>query len=498
VTEPSIIQDSYSIKNAPQEDWVTSGRLTSERLLVEPPEQLRLDLGDSILSDSVIDAELSTGVEIGSESAFPVNIPLKTNPAPPAQPQKRGALAEDLTQAQSLVQEQIERIEHLEQALDQSLASAAEMRLQLIHQQFLENQLASTEEIANIQQQAIAQLKKQLTQQKQSLEAQQQELQAQRYSFQELLTTLEAIAQGQPTTLDSFKKQHHQLLTRALKLEPKDQLEQQSELNQPNIAQSNTAQPDPPKTLLQPPSADPVESPLDLLDSLEPEPVSQEQAVTILQNLWQTLGDREASIQQLETELHRAHSALQEQQALINSLQQASTSKINSGSLLDKEFFSAHSKIQELETQLSKQTTTQTILQHTCNELEQTRDRQQTRIIELEHHTADIQEEILKQAQQASEYETAVQHWKDRYHRSKDYLIRFKELVEQFSQVDSAQTFSALSSELANLLAEIEPITSDPSNPETLTIPPALSTSRNTKMDLPDFLARRPRYRVRP
>ena len=64
---------------------------------------------------------------------------------------------------------QRERIEQLEQALEQSLASISELKLQLKDQHLLETQLAATEEIANIQQQAINELQRQLMQQ-QSLE----------------------------------------------------------------------------------------------------------------------------------------------------------------------------------------------------------------------------------------------------------------------------------------------------------------------------------------
>jgi myosin heavy subunit len=420
VTEPSIIRGSCLVDPTSSKSWVDSeraGKISSE--------QLWLDLGD-VLSPR----DRPSSARSRSTSA-----------ADSVQAQKHEAIIEDLVQAQALIQEQVERIQNLEQALDQSLAYAAEMRLQLIHQQFLENQLASTEEIANIQQQAITHLKKQLVQQQEGLESQKQELQTQSYTFQELLTTLTDFSQELTSPFDS------------------------SAAAPPNSG-----------------------------DVSETAPTASGQAITFLQTVRQVLGDRNAAIHQLETELHRVHTALQEQQALINTLQQASAQNRP----LDKEFFSAHSKIQELETQLSKAITTQTILQHTYQETEQIRDRQQTRILELEHHAADMQEQILQQAQQASEYETAIQHWKDRYYYSRDYLMRFKELVEQFSQVDCAQTFSALSSELATLLAEIEPLTAPQGGSETSAIPTPLPTPRTSKMDLPDFLARRSRYRVRP
>jgi chromosome segregation ATPase len=60
--------------------------------------------------------------------------------------------------------DQLERIGQLEQALEQSLTSLNELKQKLKDQHLLETQLAATEEIANLQQQAITQLKQQVTQ----------------------------------------------------------------------------------------------------------------------------------------------------------------------------------------------------------------------------------------------------------------------------------------------------------------------------------------------
>jgi hypothetical protein len=137
-----------------------------------------------------------------------------------------------------------------------------------------------------------------------------------------------------------------------------------------------------------------------------------------------------------------------------------------------------------LETQLSRQASAQAILQHVCQELEQTRDRQQNRIAELELLNADMQEQILQQAQQASEYEAAVQHWKDRFLNSQDYLSHLKHLVEQ--------AVTNPSEELAALLNAIQIVTTDNAEDNSSGLIP-----RSPKMDLPDFLLRRQRYRVR-
>lgn len=64
---------------------------------------------------------------------------------------------------------QSERIDQLEQALEQSLTSLNELKQKLKDQHLLETQLAATEEIANLQQKAITQLKQQIAQQQQAL-----------------------------------------------------------------------------------------------------------------------------------------------------------------------------------------------------------------------------------------------------------------------------------------------------------------------------------------
>jgi DNA repair exonuclease SbcCD ATPase subunit len=68
-------------------------------------------------------------------------------------------LMADLTASVALIQHQTERIAQLEQALDQTLLQVEEARSQLVRQEWIEEQLAATEEFANVQQQAIHHLK---------------------------------------------------------------------------------------------------------------------------------------------------------------------------------------------------------------------------------------------------------------------------------------------------------------------------------------------------
>lgn len=374
---------------------------------------------------------------------------------------------DELSALRSLVHEQAKRIHDLEQALDQSVSSGADLRLQLVNQWFLEAQLASTEEIANIQQQAITQLKRRLSQQQLALEAYENQTEGETQSFQELLLSLEDLAEGQQTNLKRLWLRIHS--DRAETQAQQTYLDWLAKLYPTLEGQQNL------ESFSQ--SLD-----VDLADST----ISHEQLQPNLLELGQHLTKRQAAIEQLEMELHRAHIALQEQQAMIDTLQQTHSARsLASDSPLEQELFTAQCKIQELEIQLSKQTTTQAMLQHFCQELEQTRDRHQTRIAELEHQTADMQEQILKQAQQASEYETAIQHWKDRHHNGHDYLSRLKELIEVLPNS---------SAELSEILVILQTATADAVEIEGDCS--ALSL-KGPKMDVPDFLLRRHRYRVR-
>lgn len=84
-----------------------------------------------------------------------------------------------------------------------------------------------------------------------------------------------------------------------------------------------------------------------------------------------------------------------------------------------------------LEAELAKQMQTQALLQQACLELEAERSSQQARLAELEQQSVDMQEQILSQAQQASEDETAIQHWKDRVAQGQAELTALRELLAQ-------------------------------------------------------------------
>ncbi len=267
-------------------------------------------------------------------------------------------LTAELAQMRSLTRNQMERIWQLEQALDETSKISDDFKRQLVQQGFLERQLAATEEIANIQQQAITQLKHKLI----VLEQKVGEAQERDQAYQGRLDAAETFAKNRQTDL-----------------------------------------------LLQLPGIG--EAPVDVLKQ----------------------------------------------------------------------------QLADLEAQLAKRTATQALLHQACQELEGDRDRNLTRIVELEQQTAEMQEQIISQAQQASEYETAVQHWKDRFKIAQDKVAQLKALLDQGDFPPA----------VLEILAAIQALTP----PEPLgyqpVIRPSYPLNQDLKMDLPDFLTRR-RTRNRP
>jgi chromosome segregation ATPase len=226
------------------------------------------------------------------------------------------------------------------------------------------------------------------------------------------------------------------------------------------------------------------------------------QAHAQVSELSQILNDRQTALSQLETEIQQAHITLQEQQALLDRLQQAHPQQASTGAIVSPtetpesrppaitpDLATAHAKIVALEAQAAKQTTAQAMLRHACQELEEERDRQHVRLTELEQQTNDMQEQILRQAQQASEYETAIQHWKDRCLSSQSGVIKLKSVLEGVLPNPPAE----LSDVLAALLAAANE-TTEPGSPGLL---PPTPFNREPKVDLPDFLIRRRNHKTR-
>jgi chromosome segregation ATPase len=89
---------------------------------------------------------------------------LSLTPAESLWEQERQSLLNQLAETRAVDQNRLERIQQLEQALDQTLITLEELKQQVQDQVLLEHQLAYTEEFSRVQQQAIAKLNEQLVQ----------------------------------------------------------------------------------------------------------------------------------------------------------------------------------------------------------------------------------------------------------------------------------------------------------------------------------------------
>ncbi len=99
-----------------------------------------------------------------------------------------------------------QRVCWLEQALDQCQCYIDELKTQLVQQEFLEKQLAITEDVSNIQQQAIATLKAQLADQ-QDLAAQAASAREQKQTTEAALQHSEALVKHQQLELEQLRSQ---------------------------------------------------------------------------------------------------------------------------------------------------------------------------------------------------------------------------------------------------------------------------------------------------
>lgn len=464
MSEPNVTRSSCSAEPGQSSGWVTPLNAVARTPLVG--EQLTLHLGSSGLDLA------ATPAAPGLTASLPLRAPIEPEPA----------LVAELMQLRSLAQDQLRRIRSLEQALDQALDLVKELRRQVVDQEFLETQLATTEEISNVQQQAIIRLKRQLAQQQQDLEAQLSEIQARDHALQDLLSTLESLTETQQAELERLRNQLHR--DRSETQANQAQLESQVQELQTAFATQQRR-----------------------VSELEAQACSVWSLVASL-NVW--LDESQCQLHDLRQQLdgagqlklasfveHLDHWLRQLQTIMqdhplpptatlatppLNSKLKPRKAVNGPTAFLEQELAIAQGKIEELETQIAKQLTAEAMLQHLCQQLELDRDQQQARMTELERQTADMQEQILRQAQQASEYETAVQHWKDRYLQNGQQLQHLKELVERLLPNPPAELAELLSTIQNSALPTIDPVS-----------PALFPASRSTPppVDLPDFLLRR-------
>ena len=277
-------------------------------------------------------------------------------------------LLEDLTTSMELIQHQADRIAQLERALDQTLVQVHDVRSQLVRQEWIEEQLAATEEFANVQQQAILHLKGRIDDRTSSVE---------------------------------------------------NVLENPIVKNQANVNATPSAR-------------------------LEVRYVQAQQQI----------------------------------QALSQKLREDSIQSATLPEMTDAEREEAwwREQLVTLEVELAKHLQTQAFLQQACTEMEHDRDLDQRRILELGNQSAEMQEQILRQAQQSSEYEAAIQHWKDRFYQLQNQMLSILELYDQLSE--------PIPDAIANLLDSLpQPTVSEQMQ--------SLRRALPRRSDLPEFLQRR-------
>ncbi len=335
------------------------------------------------------------------------------------------ALVIELTEVQASDQERVARIYHLEQALDQAIQCISDLKAQVQDQQVLESQLANTEEFAYVQQQAIARLKLQIVDQGQALEAQIIETQQRDQAVEELLVSVEVITQTQQRELERLR----------LKL-MEDQREAQGQRTRLGIQ----------------------------LQDVQTQLESRQLRVSELEA--ETLTVR-ALTTSLQVQLESARDQIRELSAKSPALV-----------AMRQDFAKARGQVEELEQQIAQQTINHTRWQQIHQEMEEERDRLQIRVTNLELQTAEMQEQVLHQAQHATEQETAVLYWKDRFLASQDERAQIRERLQQVND-------PVVRSLLAQRFNDLPPEKTESRHFSTLPLPKLLPP------DLPEFLTRR-------
>ena len=382
------------------------------------------------------------------------------------------SLLSELADAQTLDQDRLSRIHHLEQALDQAMTSLEEQRLKLQDQAVLEGQLAATEEFSSVQQQVIARFKLQLAEQQQALEAQILETQQRDQAIQELLATIETMTQAQQQEVEKLR----------LRLSQDQQDAQTSRSRVDKQIQDLQAA---------------LESRQQRVSALESETLSARTLTASLQGQLETsqqqikelstsLRQYRSSLAQLEAQIEQTHMALEARQTLAARSPAAEPPASAIG--LQQELAEALRQVEALEEQIAQQALYQTRSQQTQQELAADRDRLQAREAELERQAAEMQEQILQQAQQTTEYETGVQYWRDRHATSQRQMAHTRDLVEQALAIAETDNVSPTLIELLAALQTIQPAM-PPEHLEPLPI--AMPLPRLGTVELPNFLVRR-------
>ncbi|MBV9389236.1 MAG: hypothetical protein JOZ78_22680 [Chroococcidiopsidaceae cyanobacterium CP_BM_ER_R8_30] len=197
-----------------------------------------------------------------------------------------------------------------------------------------------------------------------------------------------------------------------------------------------------------------------------------EQSLASLHELRQKLTDQ----QLLETQLVATEEIANLQQQAINELQRQLAA-------LKQDLIAGQTRIEALETQLAGQHTAQAQLQHAYQEMAAECEQGSSRLEQLEQETTLLQEKLLQQAQQASEYETAVHYWKNLYKERQHQLLELKTALKELLPDPQDQLLDIL--EAIQPLADIETAELTGSNLSSMPL-----KKQPLQVDLPAFLIR--------
>jgi len=293
------------------------------------------------------------------------------------------------------------RIKHLEAALEQCEMYINDLKALLSDQEFLESQLASTEEYSHIQQKAIVALRDQL-------------------SYQQNAESELEILRDQRAALSAQVDQQLQSLT-----------ELQSKFTQAerevNRLQSLSQKLD-----------------AELQLALDTDVESTQQRIIAQQTnerLRAEIRNLEDNVKLLNNRVSKHDSEQKRYRAIINALQNAQKSDSQKNLAIrnmSSSLLMAQDTITALENELSSQSLMQAQLQQASFELEENVKDNFVRIDAQERQIAEMQEQILHQAQAAHEYETAVQHWKDKAEKYESLLGQLFNLLDTLPESPDA------------------------------------------------------------
>jgi chromosome segregation ATPase len=277
----------------------------------------------------------------------------------------------------------VQRICLLQQALDQALDTLDELKLRVEDHQLLESQLAQTEEYSNAQQKIITNLKAQLD----------EKSEWQNHILQKLLLGVQHMINQQQLELERLRVRIQQSQT-----EVQDYL-----VRIKNYYQS---------------------APSDRLFEQDLELTSEVMVVRALTvSLSSQLQAAQQHIRELDTSLtrHQVNFArlLAYQESIVrqladpDSLTQVETEAWEEDPIALMQIIRAQQqKLEELNHELSEQFRQQNRLKYRCQELAAERDHYKRQLLVLQQENADLREQVLSQASQASEYEAAIHYWR--------------------------------------------------------------------------------------